>query len=357
MKSRILPVKSRILATLLTITASLLLLGVCIPAQAQEIATADNAGPPAQPVKLIFIHHSTGENWLADSNGILGKKLKQNNYFVSDTNYGWGPFDQDVGSERIGDHTDIGHWYNWFVGPHSSTYLNALYAENQRHSSYVRLARAPAGENAIIMFKSCFPNSNLDGNPSDPATTGVNRLRGQDSGSPYMTVANAKGIYNDLLTYFKTRQDKLFIVITAPPLAKWETSSAQAANARGLNLWLAKSWLKNYKFKNVAVFDFYNVLTSNGGDPDHNDLGKTLGNHHRWWLNAVQHVRTVKRNVSAYPTDDSHPSIAGNRKATNEFIKLLNVYYHRWQGAQSAPTDANFATDDDEKVAIPEDQP
>ena len=29
----------------------------------------DQAGPPEQTVKLIFIHHSTGENWLADDNG------------------------------------------------------------------------------------------------------------------------------------------------------------------------------------------------------------------------------------------------------------------------------------------------
>ena len=34
---------------------------------------ADNPAPPASPVKLIFIHHSTGENWLADDNGGLGK--------------------------------------------------------------------------------------------------------------------------------------------------------------------------------------------------------------------------------------------------------------------------------------------
>ena len=27
-------------------------------------AQADNPNPPEQPVKLIFIHHSTGENWL-----------------------------------------------------------------------------------------------------------------------------------------------------------------------------------------------------------------------------------------------------------------------------------------------------
>jgi hypothetical protein len=43
--------------------------------------------PSPNPVRLIFIHHSTGENWLADDNGGLGIALRNNNYFFRDTNY------------------------------------------------------------------------------------------------------------------------------------------------------------------------------------------------------------------------------------------------------------------------------
>ena len=111
---------------------------------------------PAKTVKLIFIHHSTGENWLADGNGKLGIALKNNNYFVSDTNYGWGP---DV----IGDRTDTGNWWDWFRGSSSSRYMHALYDEFGQHSSYTRLSKDPdsSRENEIIMFKSCFPNLSL----------------------------------------------------------------------------------------------------------------------------------------------------------------------------------------------------
>jgi len=35
-------------------------------------------------------------------------------------------------------------------------------------------------------------------------------------------VSNAKAAYNSLLPYFATRQDKLFVVITAPPLADFD---------------------------------------------------------------------------------------------------------------------------------------
>jgi hypothetical protein len=296
-------------------------------------APALNPNPPSQPVKLIFIHHSTGENWLADGNGNLGLALMNNNYFVSDTNYGWGP-------DSIGDSTDIGHWWNWFRGASSATYLAALYAESEQHASYSRLANDPGSENEIVMFKSCFPNSHISGNPSDPPTTGENPLRGQDAGSEYMTVANVKGIYNDILAYFATRQDKLFVLIVSPPLVANSTDAAHAANARAVANWLVNDWLTGYPYNNVAVFDFYNVLTSNGGNTNTNDLGWSTGNHHRWWNGAIQHLQTVANNFSAYGSDpwDSHPTAAGNQKATGEFVPLLNVFYNRWKSSPTTPT-------------------
>lgn len=277
---------------------------------------------PAKTVKLIFIHHSTGQNWLADDNGGLGIALKNNNYFVSDTNYGWGP-------DGIGNNTDTGNWWTWFRGPKSNTYTHALYNEFGQNSSYARRSLDPdsSRENEIVMFKSCFPNSAIDGKPTDSAKKGSNPLRG--SSGP-LTVANVKGIYNDILTYFAAHQEKLFVLIVPPPLAESATNSAQAANARAVVDWLVSKWLANYQHKNVAVFDFYNVLTSNGGSADKNDLGQSGGNHHRWWNGRVQHSKTVSGNFLAYPTGDSHPSRAGNRKATAEFVPLLNYYYHRW---------------------------
>ncbi|MCU0242818.1 MAG: hypothetical protein MUF51_10395 [Vicinamibacteria bacterium] len=295
--------------------------------------SGDNPNAPGAPVKLIFIHHSTGGNWLADPDGNelgggLGRTLRDNNYYVSATNYGW-----SVDGDSIGDRTDIGNWWEWFRGPQSGRITAALYAESGQNfgdfGSWPRLASAPAGENRIILFKSCFPNSELHGSATAaPPAIGNNPLRGVDAGSEHMTVANAKGIYIDLLEYFRTRNDKLFIVVTAPPL----TQSGESANARAFNNWLAKEWLVGYALKNVAVFDYYNVLTSNGGNANTNDLGSADGNHHRYWNNAVQHQIATGRDTLAYPSGDDHPSRAGNEKATAEFIKLLNIYFHRWAG-------------------------
>ena len=270
---------------------------------------ANTPEPPSSVVKLLFIHHSTGENWLADDNGGLGVALGNNNYFVSDTNYGWGP-------NTIGDRTDIPDWLEWFRSADTPTYLAAVYAESGQHSGYTRGLADPGGENKIVMFKSCFPNSALEGNPDDPP-----------SPDGWLTVGHAKYVYNQLLVYFGQHPDKLFVVVTAPPLS----DPTYAANARAFNLWLVGDWLSQngYTLKNVAVYDFYNVLTSNGGNPDTNDLNWATGNHHRWRDGVVQHKTDGGSNTAAYPSGDDHPSMAGNLKATAEFVPVLNVFYNR----------------------------
>jgi hypothetical protein len=296
------------------------MLGLLVITPALLSAQADNPSPPAKTVKLIFIHHSCGENWLADNHGRLGRALAQNNYFVSDTNYGWGP-------NGIGDRTDITDWPEWFTDPRSSRYLKALYKEGGKHSPYTRTLSDPGGKNQIIIFKSCFPNSNLEGRPNDPPARGDG-----------LTVGNAKAIYKELLTYFATRPDKLFIVITAPPVQ----DGRHAANARAFNTWLVTKWLAGYKGKNVAVFDFYNVLTG-------------PNNHHRFSKGAIEYITNRGKNTLHYPTNgDDHPSSDGNRKATSEFVPLLNVYYHRWE---SAPRTASPPPPEPKQTSVPEKEP
>ena len=276
------------------------------------IAAAPPQGsPPPEPVKLIFIHHSVGENWLTDGYGNLGRTLGENNYFVSDTNYGWGP-------DGIGDRTDIPNWTEWFASDQTSTYMNALFNESGQNADYTRTLADPGGENQIIMFKSCFPNSDLTGSPNDPPGDYED-----------LSVSGAKYVYNTILPYFASRPDKLFIVITAPPLS----DPTHAANARAFNNWLKDEWLAGYTGTNVAVFDFYDVLTGGSGD--------TL----------------------AYPSDDDHPNPEGSRLATAAFIPALNDAYNRWQagdtsapaGAQSKATSAPVSEPDN--VAETESQP
>jgi len=249
-----------------------------------------DSGGASGSKRVVFIHHSTGENWLADDNGGLGKALGDAGFFVSDTNYGWGP-------GTIGDRTDIGNWWEWFRGPDSEQIMAAVYSEGGQNCAYTRAGSDPGGENEIVMFKSCFPNSALQGGPDDavPAIAD-NPLKSQTCDSEAHTVANAKGIYTDALEYFGQHTDKFFVVITAPPLS----DTTYADNARAFNDWLLNDWLGGYDGGNVAVFDFYGVLTDGG--PYFSGDG------------------------------DDHPSQEGNRKATAAFVPWLEDAYAQFKG-------------------------
>ncbi len=197
--------------------------------------------------------------------------------------------------------------------------MNTLFTEYTRHSNYTRTLADPGGQNGIVMFKSCFPNSALVGSPKDPPDPTVG-----------LTVGHAKYVYNTLLQYFASRQDKLFIVVTAPPLS----DGTYAANARAFNNWLVYNWLfeNNYTYNNVAVFDLYNILTQRHY-------------HHYFYNGDVRHI-FGGHNTLAYPSGDDHPSVAGSQKATAEFVSLLNVYYHRWKnGARNIAFKSNLRHD------------
>jgi hypothetical protein len=316
-----------ILSAALLCAAAVLCAAAAVCPQPAAAGTPDTT-PPASPVKLIFIHHSTGEAWLADGHGGLGVALRDNHYFVSDTNYGWGPDD-------IGGRTDIGDWWSWFRDSSSGTYLTSLYAESEQHCGYSRLATDPGGPNQIVMFKSCFPNSQLSGPNGPVPAIADNPLKGQGgTGGDSFTVANAKGIYLDLLEYFGAHPEKLFVAVVAPPVASIPAGSSDTPAGRALADWLVDHWLQDsgYTAGNVLVFDFYNVLSSKTGSGA-NDAGLESGNHHRVWHGAVQHKTDDGADRLAYPSGgDSHPNAAGDQKATAEFVPLLNAAYNAWKG-------------------------
>jgi hypothetical protein len=78
-------------------------------------------------------------------------------------------------------------------------------------------------------------------------------------------------------------------------------------------------WLEENKYtlKNVAIFDFYNVLT-------HPDI------HHRVQNGQIEHSSNGVNTLYFDSDGDDHPNMAGTQKATEEFIPLLNFYYHHW---------------------------
>jgi hypothetical protein len=309
-------------------------------------------------VKLIFIHHSVGGHWLAHDNGALVSELNKNNYYINDVTYGWEPasltdtFSKKLkrkilaklgkankGAYGIGNRTDIGHMPEWFIGPDSDLIMETLYGLNLETDNYGDHANSsskkplqnpdPSAENQIIMFKSCYSNTLLKGNPADQASQ--TPVYGFSANSDEHTVANAKRIFNDLLKYFESKTDKFFVIVTPPPRLELPEDGKIA---RGFSNWLVNDWLteNRYPLKNVMVFDLFNVLTSSHSDGA-NDADQEQGNHHRIWQSRVQHVVGTDSNRLVYPREqgNNHPSPAGLQKASKEFVPLLNHYFKAWQ--------------------------
>jgi hypothetical protein len=243
------------------------------------VSTAPAPGTTVQaklagPVNLVFIHHSVGENWLNDG---LCRALNEGGYHVADIYYGW---------REYGDHTDTTDWPTWF----NDEVMPLVYADLQTMTAPNNLDAGP-GENTVVMFKSCFPNSDVGSDISDEVA-----------------------LYQSLLPYFGQHLDKMFVLVTPPPMI----NISDARKTRELCDWLAdrsSGWLAGYTGGNVFVFDLYNVLT----DP---------GAHHRL-VDGKETRESVKgHNTLYYDSDgDDHPNTRGNVKATEEFVGLLNAWY------------------------------
>ena len=179
-------------------------------------------------------------------------------------------------------------WFNDTKAPY-------VYASDNHSAYQTNVVNNPGGENEIIMFKSCYPLSEVGGSIDDEKT-----------------------IYNSLLTYFSNHTDKLFVLITPPG----EAEVSSYVLTKELNKWLVdktNGWLKDYAYNNVFAFDFYCVLSE-------------TDSHHRISNGAIEYVYSAGYDgTSPYHDGDDHPNSTGNQKATNEFIPLLNHYYNLWK--------------------------
>jgi len=258
---------------------------------------------------IVFIHHSCGNNWL--SGGLKTQLLRQ--LFIDEVNdiYYGTKLDPDPGRSRSlgavpGDSTNMNHWILWF-----NDYLEGI----KRHG-------CADGRNAIVMFKSCYPLSNISsagrepGDPFSASQTTANYKsvfrKHNDSNGVYSR--NGKE-YKPLERIFAENPDTLFIAVTAPPRhygPSDATNDAEAQRARDFNNWLKNEWLPAYitaNASNVAVFDWFDVLANPSDDPDHpNRLRQEYGG----------------------ANGDSHPNSQANRHSAEVFSDFIQQTHSAW---------------------------
>jgi hypothetical protein len=235
-------------------------------AQDEEIINSVNLKMPKQ---LLFLHHSVGKGWLEA--GGLRTELMAHDIGVHDATYG----------DEIGERTDIMDWLPKFKDDMQRVLIfdyspNAYYKDGH--------------QNDIIMFKSCFPNSDIvaEGQAPGNASERVN------------TLWNYKAVFNELQEIMAKYPNKLFIYVTAPPLVPGQTKPENAKRAREFNNWVKSEYVSDYTQKtgqlNLLVFDFFEVLA---------DSSNCLKSEYR------------------KSDDNSHPNPAGSQAATVAFIDFL----------------------------------
>lgn len=258
---------------------------------AAELAGYPSTGP-GRPLRLLFIHHSVGGQWLASpgpeagardlwvshpNGGGLRAALEAEGYRVHDATRG----------TALGEATDLFDWPAKLRGE-----MPALAAYD------------------VVLFKSCFPNSRFIGAGAAPGDPDGRRL----------TVWNARAAMERVRALVARQPGTLFVYVTAPPLVadaaspwwrrlaararRWlrgDVSAAAGARlARAFNDWMSfpQGWLERYPQRNLVVFDYFDILTDHG-----------------------------RSNWLVHPSGDGtdpHPSAAGNRRATEELVPFLN---------------------------------
>lgn len=218
------------------------------------------------PTKMVFLHHSVGRNWLADG---LKQELAALGVSIQSISRNC-----DLGMD-----TDFNHWV-----PKFSENFDAI-------SKFDATKENNLGDydNEIIMFKSCYPNSDII---STGAEIG-------NPVSPEKTISNYQSVMDSLKAMFSSRPDQKFIFVTTPPICRSNTNAENAARARDFNNWILNDFQKSYKettgLDNFYVFDLYGLLA--GTD------------------NMLKPEYTRREG-------DSHPNEHANRVATKAFVKF-----------------------------------
>ncbi|MFH2035673.1 MAG: hypothetical protein ABIJ45_04665 [Candidatus Zixiibacteriota bacterium] len=224
------------------------------------------------PYRLVFLHHSVGKGILYQG-GLMDSLLKHG-ILAKGATYG----------SELGDYTDIPAWPDKFRN-HMNEILKFKAPPDKEYSD--------DRSNDIVMFKSCFPNSDI----------------AVDGSGQIMTSANFKKHFQNLESSLAGQKDKLFIYLTAPPLNPKVTTLENAKRAREFNYWLINDWLPAYKKNNDAdnlvIFDLFDFLAN-----DDNVLKNE-------YIGAIH--------------DDSHPNEKANQEITAAFMQFFLPIWEQWQ--------------------------
>lgn len=188
----------------------------------------------ANPVRIIYLHHSTGGN-------IWGGGVPE---FIS-------AYNADVGSDyRITERAYPNSPYPWENYPYDYW---KLWVDTTGPVGYQEQDTLDtlADNYDVIMFKHCFPVSDVEANIGAP-----------DIASSRKSLENYELQYNALKARLRQFPNKKFIVWTGASLIQAATTADNAERARLFFNWVKNSW--DEKGDNIFVWDFQSLETQGG---------------------------------------------------------------------------------------------
>ncbi len=217
---------------------------------------------------IIFLHHSVGHNLI--DQGQVRELFTQSGYDFYDHDY------NHLGL-RNPDGEYLGYGYNV---PHDNTDPDGL-AEIFSQPVYTLPLNTFSGllQHEVIVFKSCFP---------------VSDITSEEKLDEY------KAYYLEMREVMDQHPDKIFILVTSPPLNPAETNSEIAARARRFTDWLVSDDFLSERL-NVFAFNFFDHLAED--DPASPELNM---------LRAEYRFGT-----------DSHPNIEANQTIGPRFVDFV----------------------------------
>ena len=228
---------------------------------------------------IVFLHHSVGSN-LIEQGGVR-ELFTAAGYQFWDQGYNWQQL-RDPNGRTTGyaytvpdDNTDPDGLARVFSQPAYGLPLNTLSGLLQHE---------------VIVYKSCFPASQI-GTDDD--------------------LEKSKAYYQQMLTTIDQHPDKLFILLTQPPLIPRETNPPQAARARALANWIMSDEFKQGR-ANLVTYDLFDQLAEDDpAAPDYSMLR------------------------AAYRTDvDSHPTEVANRDLAPKLVEFVTQSIEQFKARQ-----------------------
>jgi hypothetical protein len=243
----------------------------------------DKGGTPPPPDKgstgphnftnLFFLHHSTGDALV--TGGDMRGAVSQYN---SSHGTGFAFWDHGYNGDGLRDAAGNSTGTNYAI-PNDSTDpdgLHVLWTTNNGARQKI------LANHQVIAFKSCFPASAIADQPA---------------------LDQRKSWYNDMRSFFDTRPDKLFVVMSQPPLHRLATNATEAKNARTFATWLCSpSYLQGHP--NVVCFNLFDKLAA----PDDGSAG----------ANRLRYDYE-----ESHSSDDSHPNALANQTLGPQLAQFL----------------------------------